>query len=475
MQDKKKILIVLQRPLHVRNFITTGLVNDITKYFHIILVIPRKLLFTIDSELAEKVSVEFIEDFQPSPLQKWCLDLFKVASTISRHRLNHTYSFKLRERLWVFNRSWAYHRFSTIKILVKSMPRYIILFFLSFIFDLESLSRRLYEHFKINPKTLELIDKFKIDMVFSSTIIYETSDIEIARAAKLRKITLVNFVASWDNLTSKGFFIVQPDILLVWGQVDKDSAIKEHGFRKDQIRITGAPHFDFYFNGKHDVDRERFLVDRGIDLKKKVILWAGSSYNKLPYEPLIVKKLSEYLLKKKKDDILIWYRAHPRAMRINALKKLSVLKNVYVDEQVLKIHNDPRLKRGFSVYTEDLAHFSNLINACEGGISFFSTMGLELALHKKVTLYINFQFDSKGREYCETRKYKDMRAHFLPMMNWDGVEVANDFNALTDNLDHILKGDFEKYGESLQKNAETIAFNLDAKAQSRIIDALLEK
>ena len=471
MRSKRKILFILQSPLHVRNFIASGFLDKFIDLAEVTLVLPEKYVSILNEAVKEKIDIEHIEDFAPCKrLKKW-LALFRSASIFCRRNMNHTYGVKVRESLLMHGLVHSNYA----RILIRRFPRNFLMFILSLIFDLEKISLRLFNIFKIRPEASALIERVGPDIVFSSTVIHETNDIEIMRAAKLKNIKLVNFVGSWDNLTSKGLFVVRPDILLVWGQVDKDSAIKEQGFNEEQITVTGAPHFDSYFDDTVRTDKKRFLLDRGLGPDKQVILFAGTSYNKLVHEPLIVEKLSAYLLENNRDNVLIWYRPHPLAMRIEALKKLGNLPNVYADEQITKIHEDPLQKKGFSVYNEDLLHYKNILNACEGVITFFSTMGLECALFKKATLYLNFHFDPKGKEHKRIRKYRDMRAHFLPMMNWDGVEVADDFNALTDNLGHILKGDFEKYGESLQKNAETIAFNLDAKAQSRIINALLEK
>jgi len=434
MSNKKKILFILQSALHVRNFIASGFLEKFIDLAEVTLVLPEKYVPILNEAVKEKVGIEHIEDFASDRKQKKWLELFRSGSVFSRRKMNQTYGLKVRESLLMHGLLHSHYA----KLLVRRFPKKLFMFILSSILDLEKISLKLFKLFKIKPEASALIEKAAPDIVFSSTVIHETNDVEIVKAAKSKNINLVNFIASWDNLTSKGFFIVRPDKLLVWGQADKDSAIKEHGFDAEQITITGAPHFDGYFDNSVATDRKKFLTDRKLDPENKIILFAGTSYNKLVHEPIIVERISAYLLENNKNDVFIWYRPHPLAMRIEALKKLNALPNVYADEQIMKVHNDPLQKRGYSVYNEDLLHYKNLLNACEGVITFFSTMGLECALFKKTAIYINFHYDANGREHKKMRKYRDMRAHFLSMMKWDGVEVADDFNALTENLDHIL-------------------------------------
>jgi len=470
--DRKRILIVLQRALHVRNFVASGVVDALTDQAIVLLVLPAKLAKGINGDLLAKVEIKSLEDFQPSGyIKKRFLIFSRRMSLFQRKKSNSTYKEKVKIRFFVFRT----RNTRMIRAILRQLPMNLLAFLISLTTDSESLAKQILNKFKINRNALKLINNFNPDVVFSSTVIHETNDVEIVKAAKLKNIKLVNFVASWDNLTSKGFFIVRPDKLLVWGQADKESAINEHGFDSEQITITGAPHFDGYFDKNVATDRKRFLTDRELDPQKKILLFAGTTFSLIANEPSMVKSLSNYLSQTGYDDVLIWYRPHPGAMRLKAIKELNGIHNIYIDDQIINRQDDPIIKSGFSVHKETLYHFKNLINCSECVLSIFSTMAVEFALWGKPSVWINFHYDNKGNEFNSIGRNILSYSHIQPVLKWPGVYLAESFSSMTKYIELILAGEQAHNSNLLQKNAETIAFNLDAKAQSRIIDALLEK
>jgi len=471
MQDKKKILVVLQSALHVRNFVTSGLISKIADKADILLVLSKKLNFALPDTVLKKVQVKNIENYLPGKARKKQLTRFRAASIFHRRTLNSTYKAKVAERLLFFNSKSVF----MFKSLIRRFPMHLLFYLLSFVVDLEKIAKGVDRRVRANPNALRLIDEFKPDIVFSSTVIHETGDIEIARAAKLRGIPLVNFVASWDNLTSKGFFLVRPDTLLVWGEVDKANALKEHGFNEDQIIVTGAPHFDMYFDKTVRVDRTDFLKARKLDPAKKIILFAGTTFSIIANESELVKKLSEYLIEHNFKNVIIWYRPHPRAVRIDDIEKINGISNIYIDDHILKMHNDPKQGKGFSVSPNALKHSYNMINCCECVISVLSTMAVEFALYGKPAVWINFHITSNMEDKKGVGRCVVSSDHLQPVFKWKGISFVDSFSALANCVIKILKHSCNYDPGELQKSANNIAFNCDGKAQERIINALLEK
>ena len=460
MKNKKKILVILKIDIDVRNFIASDLLSKIANRAEVLLVIPQRFVSILDKSILKKFQVTYLEHYQPNRFRAWWLDIVRTGSSFQRRTLNATYKAKARERILIYRNKVLFKR------LLIYFPRHLLLFLLSFIFDLEKFACKIENLFRARKDTLGLIKEFRPDIVFSPTLIHEIGDVEIAKAAKSQKIPLVNFVSSWDNLTSKGFFLIRPDCLLVWGQADKDSAVNEHGFDEEQVFVTGAPHFDQYFNKSSMICRDDFLRNRGLDPHKKIILFAGTTLSKHINEPLILEKLSNYLLESNINNVLIWYRPHPRAMRSDAIKKLDRMTNIYVDDQIKEICNNIQLKNQYSICPDTLTHYHNLINSCEGVVSVFSTVAVEFALFGKPGILVNFNLDTE-----EIPSY----AHISPLLNWKGLVVVNDFHSLTMNVKKMLGGTFKKYADQLQYEANKIAFNKDGQSQKRIINALLKK
>ena len=118
------------------------------------------------------------------------------------------------------------------------------------------------------------------DILVVSPYIYpgrRYSQVDYVKAAARLGVPSVVPVASWDNLTTKGTFLVMPDLVLVWNRSLAEEAVEFHRVPPGRIRITGAPTFDFSFEMRPSMDREAFCRQVGIDPARPFVLYLGSS------------------------------------------------------------------------------------------------------------------------------------------------------------------------------------------------------
>jgi hypothetical protein len=109
------------------------------------------------------------------------------------------------------------------------------------------------------------------------------------RAAKRRGIRTGFPVFSWDNLTNKGLLRDVPDLVLVWNDLQAAEARELHGVPADQIRITGAPAFDHWFDWPPSRDRPEFCAEVGLRPDRPILLYLCSSGFIAPDEPAFVR------------------------------------------------------------------------------------------------------------------------------------------------------------------------------------------
>jgi len=468
MRKKMKVLFILQSALHVRNFISSGFSKELMDAADVTFVIPKRYAHVLADDVHKKsAQIKYIEDYVPNKLRAKWLELARAASVIQRRHLNNTYGNKVKAYMQVKT-----YRLSTNPMRVSKLLRNICLRLLGAILDLESIMIAIDRHLKAHSNASKLVGDIAPDVVFSATVIHETGDYEIAKAAKEQGKRLINFVASWDNLTSKGFFLVRPDTLLVWGDKDKTYAMTQHGFKENQIVVTGTPQFDQYFDKVIPLSRDKFLKARGIDIDKNIVMFAGTTFSKYANEPRALKEISRVFLNRGLDNVLFWYRPHPRSMQALNSEYFKDCPNIYLDDQIVSAQGSSDI-RGFEVAIGDLTHYLNLINACEGAISIFSTMVVEFALLKKPSILINFQVDSDGKDIMESSSSHAANEHLKPLYGWNGITVANSLKDLADCIENKLLRDNSDYGDELQRNASEIACNIDGKAKDRILKALL--
>ena len=143
-----------------------------------------------------------------------------------------------------------------------------------------------------------------------------SSETDIAKSAFKLKIPFCVLCLSWDNISTKGLFHIEPDRLLVWHHEQKKEAKNLHYVPKKKIRITGSPFLDKWFlpNKFLKVSKKEFCERLGLDQNKKIILYLGSSKNIIKDEHLIINELSALFLKSENKDLensQIVVRCHP--------------------------------------------------------------------------------------------------------------------------------------------------------------------
>ncbi len=132
-------------------------------------------------------------------------------------------------------------------------------------------------------------------------------------AAHRLGIPTVAHVSSWDNLSSKGHFAIPFQRYLAWSQVMVGQLTRDFGVRADQIDVTGAPGFDFYFQPEFDESRADFCKRQSLDPNRPIILYAAVTPGLFPNEPHVCRIILEGIrggLLPRQAQVLL--RLHPK-------------------------------------------------------------------------------------------------------------------------------------------------------------------
>ncbi|MEG3581590.1 MAG: hypothetical protein VX359_01290 [Chloroflexota bacterium] len=126
-----------------------------------------------------------------------------------------------------------------------------------------------------------------------------SSEVDYVKAAKRLNINTVIQVVSWDNLTARGLYHYEPDLLFAWNRQHALEAENVHHIKKDHVVVTGSPFMDKWFSKKLIYGkRDEFNKSIGIDIKKPLVTYLGSSGNVSRDEKQIVEKLYQELDRK---------------------------------------------------------------------------------------------------------------------------------------------------------------------------------
>ena len=104
-----------------------------------------------------------------------------------------------------------------------------------------------------------------------------TTHADYLRAAKRLGIRSAFPVRGWDNLTNKGLLRDAPDAVLVWNDLQAKEARELHGIPEENLRLTGAPLCDPWFEREPSRSREEFCRDVGLRADRPILLYVCSS------------------------------------------------------------------------------------------------------------------------------------------------------------------------------------------------------
>jgi hypothetical protein len=166
-----------------------------------------------------------------------------------------------------------------------------------------------------NRAVAALLERERPDLVIVTPGLFPISfDIEFVQEARRLGIATMVWVATWDNLSTKGVFHHTPDRLLVWNEAQREEAERLHAVAAGQVEVVGAAVFDDNFAGAGGLDgRAAWCARVGLDAARPYLLWAGSSPIAVPDEPALVAGVARLVAAEPSLRALqLLVRVHPK-------------------------------------------------------------------------------------------------------------------------------------------------------------------
>jgi len=311
--------------------------------------------------------------------------------------------------------------------------------------------------------------KLAPDVVVTATLGVVVSDVRMIRRARAAGVPSVTFTQGWDNLTSKTIIGARPDRLIVWNERMLEEAVELHGFRADQIDVTGPPHFDPYFRRTGWTDRATFLRSLGLDPKKRIVLYATSPQryftDSIAVTDLLIKANEAGRFG---PDVQLVIRLHPQVIQGQDADDLGAWERfrgrVYPDM--------PRGATGLAAdYTPDgIAHIAQLLDASAVTINVASSISIDAAIFD--TPVVNLRFDAEpGRPYLKSVRRQYDTDHYLQVLRTGAVRLADSPEQLIDEVRRYLADPSHERAERAGL-VRTLCYRDDGQAGARVAEAI---
>ena len=322
---KKKILIIINDEVYLRNYIRTKVFKKLIKNYSV--------YYTANNTIINKSLLTTLKNF---------LGFFKVnkKQLVKENRIRNVLMWRYRylSKSFIYRIKWfseinffeLYENCSFKKFANKLLRSINVIKFNIYIRIFGSYPFfPLFKYFYINNGRVILSLEKKISKVNPDLIIFPTDSQtkvgnDVLKICIKKKIKTLFLIDNWDNLSDKTVMLDKPDHLAVWGEQSKKHAINIQNMNPNAISCIGTPRFNLYFNKRKKNIKSHF--------KFKYILFLGTALEFDEFQ--IIAKVDSILKNKPFYGMLkLIYRPHPWRMSKKIIN-FNKYENILLDPQV---------------------------------------------------------------------------------------------------------------------------------------------
>jgi hypothetical protein len=321
-----------------------------------------------------------------------------------------------------------------------------------------------------NAKVLEEVLVKTAPDAFLSLTPYINREEPLLRAATRHKIPSYASILSFDNLTSRNWMPIQFDHYMVWNKFNVMQLLRGYpGVKEDQVTITGAPQFDFYYDHSYCWEDKDWRKRLSIPSERPVILFGGGTSQLIPNEPVWLQQLDEDITSGRiPGNPVVLFRRHPGDIKSRWEGVLAKTDNVVCDEpwQAKETGGHTNITRkDIEDLTSSLKNSAVHINTC-------STMTVDGAIFDRPQIGPTYDADPQKKVDRTLRElYK--REHFQPITASGGLDLVYDREELNSAIASALEHPEERSAGRKKIVSEICTYN-NGKCTERVVSKLKE-
>ena len=369
---RQRVALVLIDEQYVRNYVSSGLVNDLGVDFEIAVICPEELRNVL--EVSNHASGIYLTDITNA---KYHVRILNHLTWVHRNR-SSSFKYRRARRNGLF--------LSGINQQSISLPRKFVLYFRRIGWWLYRQHRHVYENhlvsriylsflrrrIHINQSMHASIQEFQPDIVCCPVSVFDFDALDVLAITKQMGIRTLFIADNWDNVSSKTVYTDKPNHFAVFGEQSKHHAVSIQNFRPEEVSCIGSARFSQYFTDRH--------LAANPDFDFKYILFTGTALFFDEEESL--ESLSRIIESNREvfGETKIVYRPHPHRQIPKNHERRFLPNNIIIDSQSKRrIGSDP-IDR---ISQTDLSHYSKLLKNAELIVGGLTTMLLEASIYYK--------------------------------------------------------------------------------------------
>ena len=285
------------------------------------------------------------------------------------------------------------------------------------------------EYFFSRPsrKFLHYIHRYQPSLLVTATPGFTNLEAEVIMFARRLGIPTAAVNLNYDNLTSNLKMIRKTDYLSVWNSRMEGEALRLHRYPRGRVFIIGCLRFDHYFQEEIPLmDRTSFILSKGLDPKKKLILFVTPTPSNYPMQ----KDLAKTIIDLKRSgrftgdpDILI--RLHP-ITPLDLYQEFLSLPGLRIERAGRQVLPDKAGGQKVEMDEDDLTNLKCSLKYADVVVNFASTMIIEASIFDRPIINIAFPRERAiVYEYEYNKALVDTKA---VVMSFSPDELAGQIN-----------------------------------------------
>ena len=291
----------------------------------------------------------------------------------------------------------------------------------------------------------------------------------IARTAKRLDVSLLAYINSWDQPTTKGPLPTGFAGIMVWNQRMKDELIRFHGVPETAVSAVGAPHHDLYRREDVRDSREVFLRSLSLPTEAEILLYGTYNRRLGADEPAIARHVAQRVSEGAFGQrVILLIRPHPKDREwrerfgtLDSIDRVQVLPSSQYGTSSEETPDRPDKDMRFLINL--LAHSDVVLNGP-------GTLALDAVAFDKPTVNIGFDGDRSLR-YEHSIRFRYDFDHYAPVIETGGTWLVESYDEL-DAAVRAYLADPTRHAEGRQRLRDQYLEPLDGRASARIADAI---
>lgn len=267
--------------------------------------------------------------------------------------------------------------------------RYVFVRTVMYLTGIAPLARRLFRAYVLRNIPDSPFDAYFLKYCPAITLTtdpFSPYDTLFMKSARKTKTTLVAFIRSWDNFTTKEYLQVCPDRILAQNEETIDEGVTFHDLPRDRFRLVGVPQFEYY-KKYTPITREAFCTKMGLDPEKKIILFspAGDKFSSTDWQICeILKRFNQE--GKFLSPVQFLVRLHP--MNFTTLTQFTPDDSFVIDNPNVSLKTNSQKESEMD--TQNVNHLADSLFHADVVLNTVSSLLIDAAIFDKPVVTISF-------------------------------------------------------------------------------------